>query len=169
MENMEHNNEEKSNYRPLIVLISAILLGAFALESGHPDFQWVHFTNYFMGLFFLLFAMFKLFDLNGFADGFQMYDLIAKKERRYAYVYPFIELALGLLYLGEHVLVLTNLITLVVMSVSAVGVIKSVTGGMKIKCACLGTVLSVPLSTVSIVENVGMGIMATVMLLYIGQ
>ena len=46
------------------------------------------------------------------------------------------------------------------MLISSIGVIKSLRSGMNIKCACLGTVLSVPLSTVSVVENLGMGLMA---------
>lgn len=163
----DHNQEEKSNYRPLIVLMLTITLGAIALELALPEFNLMRFANYFMGLFFLIFAMFKLFDLDGFADGFQMYDIIAKPIRRYAYIYPFFELALGLLYLSGYSPLITNIATFLLMSVSAVGVIKSVMGGMKIKCACLGTVLDVPLSTVSIVENVGMGIMAAIMIFYI--
>lgn len=117
----------------------------------------------FMGLFFVTFAMFKFFDLNGFTDGFQMYDILAKKHRPYAYIYPFIELTLGLLYLSNLYPVFTNLLTVAIMSISAVGVIQSIRSGMNIKCACLGTALNVPLSTVSIAENVGMGAMALIM------
>lgn len=117
-----------------------------------------------MGLFFVLFAMFKLFDLGGFVSGFQMYDLLAKKSRMYAYAYPFIELTLGLFYLGGFMLFLTNAATLAVMTVSATGVIYSLAKGMNVKCACLGTVLNVPLSTVSILENIGMGAMAAAQL-----
>ncbi len=159
---MEDNN--RSNYLPLLIIILAIILGASAIEAAHSEFHLRHFANYFMGLFFLLFAMFKLFNLKGFADGFQMYDIIAKRKREYAYAYPFIELTLGLLYLSGYLHFMTCLVTIILMSVSAVGVIKSVFSGMNLRCACLGTVLNVPLSTVSIIENVGMGIMAVVML-----
>ncbi len=44
--------------------------------------------HYFMGLFLVIYSMFKIFDLNGYADGFEMYDLLAKRVRAYAYMYP---------------------------------------------------------------------------------
>ena len=43
----------------------------------------------------------KVIDLNGFADGYSTYDLLAKRSRPYALAYPFIELALGILELGR--------------------------------------------------------------------
>jgi hypothetical protein len=50
----------------------------------------------FMGFSLVEFSMFKFFNIEGFADGFQMYDLLAKPLRPYAYLYPFMELGLGL-------------------------------------------------------------------------
>jgi hypothetical protein len=159
-----HHHEDAATgikaYFPLIVIVAIAFLGAFALHVAHLSFM-----ASFMGLFFLLLAMFKFFDLRGFADGFTTYDLIAKKYRPYAYAYPFMELALGVAYLSGVALTFTSLATVILMTVSAVGVFKEVSRGSKIKCACLGTALSVPLSTVSIVENVGMGAMALWMLI----
>ena len=60
--------------------------------------SWMH---DFMGFFLVVFSMFKLFDLEGFADGFQMYDPLARPIRPYAYLYPFVELGLGLGYLAH--------------------------------------------------------------------
>jgi hypothetical protein len=117
-----------------------------------------------MGIFLCLLAMFKFFDLKGFADGFQTYDIIAKQYRGYAYAYPVMELLLGLGYLRGLHLDFINLATIILMAVSAIGVFK----GMKkvgLSCACLGTALNVPLSTVSLVETVGMGLMALLMLI----
>ncbi len=54
----------------------------------------------FMGFFLVVFALLKVFNLSGFADGFQKYDLLARRFRAYALAYPFIELALGLGYLA---------------------------------------------------------------------
>jgi hypothetical protein len=51
------------------------------------------------------------------------------------------------------------------MAISGAGVIKSILSGQKLKCACLGTSLNVPLSMVSVIENVGMGAMAAYQLL----
>ena len=86
--------------------------------------------------------------------------------RGYGYSYPFIEFSLGAAYLLQYNIVLLNLITLIVMLVSGAGVLKSILSGQKIKCACLGTVLNVPLSTVSVLENFGMGAMAAYKLFF---
>lgn len=146
-------------YLPLIVIVLVTLLAAVALtQSGVP------FMQGFMGWFLVTFAMFKCFDLQGFAKGFRQYDLIAMRWPGYALAYPFLELALGLAYLASFLPVLTNLLTLYLMVVSGAGVIRSIASGRKVDCACLGTLLSVPLSVVSIVENIGMALMALGML-----
>ncbi len=153
------------NYVPLMVIIGLIILICFALQIAAGSFNAHIWMQHFMGFFFVIFAMFKLINLPGFCKGFLMYDLLAKRFSAYGYIYPFIELALGLAYLSNVLPMLTNLVTLIVMAVSSLGVIKSIRDGMNIKCACLGTVLNVPLSTVSVIENVGMGLMAAGMLL----
>ena len=138
----------------VIVLISLLMALVTHPEDGHQIMAG------FMGYFFVIFAMFKFFDLKGFAEGFAMYDILTQKDVRYAYAYPFIELLLGLGYLSGIAPFLINLMAFVIMSISAYGVIKAMMEGLDVRCACLGTVLNVPLSTVSILENVGMGLMA---------
>ncbi len=159
-------SEKISKYQPLIVVIAIIVLASAALEVARGGFDFRIFMINFMGFFFLIFSMFKFFDIHGFTNGFRMYDIIAKQTHTYAYIYPFIELALGVLYLSRMYLYTACIITLVVMFISAIGVIRSVTSGMNLKCACLGTALNVPLSTVSIIENIGMGLMAAYMLIH---
>lgn len=150
-------------YKPLLVIIATVAFSsaALALVDGH-----IHrFMECFMGLFFVNFAMFKLINLQGFADGFAMYDLIAKRSRAYALAFPFIELGLGLMYLAAFLPIMTNILTLILMLVSGAGVIKAIiTGDKHLQCACLGTRLNVPLSTVSVIENFGMASMAIFML-----
>jgi hypothetical protein len=118
---------------------------------------WMH---DFMGLFLVVFSMFKFFDLPGFADGFQMYDLLAKPFRPYAYSYPFIELALGLGYLARWKPEIIYGVTIVVMCWGALGVIRALSKGLDLDCACMGTILKVPLSTVALLEDFGMAAMA---------
>jgi hypothetical protein len=146
-----------SSYKPLIIiLIFCTLLSVIPSPSLNHD----RIMSSFMGYFFIFLSLFKFFDLRGFVQGFETYDLIAQRLRFYGYLYPFIELFLGLAYLMRAELLLVNSITLIIMTISGLGVIRSVLSGQKIKCACLGTVLNVPLSTVSILENFGMGAMA---------
>jgi len=96
-----------------------------------------------------------------------MYDLLAKPVRPYAFLYPFIELGLGLSYLAQWELKWTNWAAIGVMSFGALGVLNALRKGLDLECACMGTVLKVPLSTVALVEDVGMAVMAAAML-YVG-
>jgi copper chaperone CopZ len=156
-------------YYPLL-LLAAFLVGVVGLvEFRFRAIDPVRAMQNFMGAFFLTFAFFKLLDLRGFADSYRMYDIIAQQTPSYGYVYPFIELALGAAYIAGIQPTAVNLTTLVVMSVSSIGVIQSVIQKRKIRCACLGTVFNLPMSTVTLVEDGLMIAMAAAALLGIGH
>jgi len=118
-----------------------------------------------MGLFLLVFAMVKLFDLSSFATGFSKYDLLAARSRIYALVYPFLELGLGLAYLSRWQPQATYLSTIVILTFGALGVLNTMRQGKQINCACMGQILDVPVSTVTLTENLSMSVMALAMLL----
>ena len=141
------------------------MLGAAALtlSSSAPDI--VDGMRYFEGLFFLVFAVFKLLRLRDFVDAYQGYDVVAKHSRTYAYAYPFIELILAVGFLLNVALPVVLSITLVLMAVSSIGVIKELRRGSHITCACLGTVIKLPLTQVTLAEDVVMGAMAAIMLI----
>ncbi len=142
-----------TTYYPLLLLVG-FLVGVVALvELRTGSFLWGRAMGNFMGAFFLSFSFFKLLDLQGFADNYRSYDVVAKRRPAYGYVYPFIELLLGIAYVTAFQPFATNLVTLVVMSVSSVGVIQSLLNKRKIRCACLGTVFNLPMSTVTLVED----------------
>lgn len=61
--------------------------------------------------------------------------------------------------------ILINTVTFVVMTVSIIGVLQSVFNKRKIKCACLGDVFNLPMSTITIIEDALMIGMSGVMLL----
>jgi hypothetical protein len=155
-----------SDYWPLFALIITAALVAsakhVALDPLSHGTSWMH---DFMGIFLVIFALLKIFNLAGFADGFQMYDLLAKRFRPYALVYPFIELALGLGYLAQQQLTLVYTATIIVLGFGALGVIHALRTGLNINCACMGNALSVPLSTVALFENLSMVAMAVIMLI----
>lgn len=151
-------------YKPLLIVLT-YLLGAVALQqlvlqswNGSVAMQM------FMGGFFVVFSFFKMLDLQGFAMSYSSYDIIAKRWLGYGYIYPFIELALGIAYVANIAPLVTNGITLVVMSVSIIGVLQSVLAKRKIKCACLGTGFDLPMSTVTIIEDGTMIILAALMI-----
>lgn len=94
-------------------------------------------------------------------------NIVAKRWNGYGYVYAFIELGLGVCYLTGVQPVLVNAITCIVMSVSIVGVFQSVLNKQKIKCACLGDVFNLPMSTITIIEDALMILMSGLMLAFI--
>ena len=158
------NKNPFTAYWPLISLVLIAVLAALAFTHGigGSGFQWMH---YFMGIVLCQFAMLKIFHPAGFAEGFQMYDLLAMRAPLYAHAYPFIELALGLAYLGFLFPLFTYIATIAITFIGAVGVITALKKGLDLRCACMGTVLNVPLSTVTLTEDIGMGVMALILLL----
>jgi hypothetical protein len=142
----------------VIVLLSfghSVLLGMGLMQ----------FLESFMGVFFVVFSVFKLRQLNEFAHGFRRYDLIAAKSLAYSYFYPFIQLTFGLLYLLSLATLAVDIAVLIVSLVSGAGVAKALLGKKKVHCLCLGSVIKLPLSTISFVEDFGMALMAFVMIL----
>jgi hypothetical protein len=156
--------QPKTSYYPL-VLILLYLLGAVGLaEAAAGGFDGMRAMGRFMAGFFLVFSFFKLLNLRAFADAYGGYDVVAARWRAWGYAYPFVELALGAAYLTGAWPVLTNAVTLVVMGVGTVGVVKSLLARRKIRCACLGAVFNLPMSFVTLVEDLLMAAMAAVML-----
>ncbi len=152
-------------YKPLILVFAYILLVTLAVEYTAGHFELHRFMPNFMAGFFLVFSFFKLLDLKGFANSYSMYDVLAKRIPAYGYIYPLIELALGAAYLLAYRPMFTNIITLVVMAFSSIGVILAVMNKQKIKCACLGTGFNLPMTTVTIIEDLLMAAMALWMLI----
>ena len=150
-----------ATYKPLLII--ALFIAGVSLITSHGSLHLG--MNYFMAGFFLVFSFFKLLDVKGFASSYAMYDLLAIKIPAYGYIYPFIELSLGLAYLTGFNPFVTNCATVIVMGFSSLGVIKSVLNKQKIRCACLGAVFNLPMSTVTIIEDLLMVSMASFMLL----
>jgi hypothetical protein len=156
--------EALKKYQALLWILVLCILVATAVEYRQPEWSYASWMHSFMGIFFVQFSLFKLVDLRGFVAGYQKYDLLAKKSAAYAYLYPFIELGLGLLYLSEEFLIPTYWATIAIMLFGFLGILKSLRAGYQFNCACLGTILKVKLSQVSIIENLGMAAMAAGML-----
>ena len=152
-------------YKPLLLIVTFILGISLIASLTTSAFQPELFMRYFMAGFFLVFSFFKFLDLKGFAESYSTYDLLASRVKAYGFIYPFLELGLGIAYLVDFNSAVTNLSTLLILGFSSIGVIQSVLDKKKIKCACLGTVFNLPMSTVTIIEDVGMVVMAGVMLM----
>ncbi len=166
---LETESKQRSwfeTYKPvlLIFFFVTVVSGIAAWQIGHHF--WMHWCRLFMAGFFLAFSFFKLLDVKAFAESYSMYDLIAKRIPFYGMVYPFIELSLGILYVLNWQPLMLNAFTFSIMAVSLAGVMESILNNRKIRCACLGAVFNLPMSTVTIIEDGLMIGMAAVMIVY---
>jgi copper chaperone CopZ len=152
-------------YKPILLIFFYITVITIIAATSVNGFDWMKGMSVFMSGFFLAFSFFKMLDLNGFADSYSTYDIIAKNFRGWGFIYAFIELGLGVAYAINFNPLITNSITFIVMTVSITGVLQSVLNKSKIQCACLGAVFNLPMSTVTIIEDALMIAMSGIMLI----
>lgn len=177
-EREEGRGTHLGDYWPLGCLVVVTALAALAINTGFPamgsdmdmdpdmspNLSMKPFMHAYMGVFLVVFSLLKLFDPGGFKDGFAMYDLLARRIPAYGYLYPLIELGLGLAYLAHFMPQFVYLVTILVFSFGTLGVVQALRQGLDIDCPCMGNVLSVPLSTVTLTEDIAMVIMAALLL-----
>ncbi|MEM8926905.1 MAG: MauE/DoxX family redox-associated membrane protein [Bacteroidota bacterium] len=158
--------EEKGKFSQLqpLFLIFAYLFGA-AFLLNYQNWNTQEAMLDFMGLFYVVFSFFKFLDLAGFPESFRMYDPLAKAIPAYGWVYPFLELALGLLFLMRFQIQTALVITVIILGITTVGVTKTLWDKKSIRCACLGTALKLPMTEATFIENAIMLIMAGIMLM----
>tara|TARA_B100000614_G_scaffold258865_1_gene282185 strand:+ start:25 stop:726 length:702 start_codon:yes stop_codon:yes gene_type:complete len=165
-ENIEDNKTIKvskiKQLKPLFIIIAYILITSILLNVNNWDS-----TNAmldFMGLFYIIFSFFKILDIKGFSLSFRMYDPLAKKISTYGYIYPFIEILLGLMFLTRIEVNMALLITIFILGITSIGVTQTLLNKKTMDCACLGTTLKLPMTEATFIENAIMIIMAIILL-----
>jgi copper chaperone CopZ len=160
------NNEVKfsklKELFPLFLIFVYLIFGALYLERSDLNLDDLMLS--FMGLFFIVFSFFKFLGYKSFPSSFATYDPVAKVIPFYGWLYPFIETILGISFLLRLELNLVLIATLVILSVTTFGVLKSLKQKDQIKCACLGTVLNLPMTEATLIENLLMIFMSLVLL-----
>jgi len=161
------SSKTESKWRQLrpLFLIFAFLWGVCGLNAFVYQLSFEAFMLDFMAGFFLVFSFFKFLDLKGFVQAFAGYDPIASRINFYGWVYPFIELLLGLLILTNTAVEYALYVTLFILGMTSIGVIAQLRQRNKIVCACLGSVLNLPMTEATLIENLVMIIMAVLMIL----
>jgi hypothetical protein len=160
----EFENKSKiQQLKPLLLIIFYITSASVLLHF--KNWNWNEFMLDFMGLFFIVFSFFKMLDLNGFSQSFKMYDPLAKHISFYGRTYPFIETLLGLMFLMRFEINVALITTLILLVTTTIGVCKVLLKKQSIQCACLGTVLKLPMTEATLIENSIMIVMATVMII----
>ena len=169
----QHNEAAKhtiswiETYKPILLIFGYIIVCSLVVQFSNGTFNTMQLMQHFMAGFFLVFSFFKLLNIKGFTQSYAMYDVVAKRFTAWGYIYALIELGLGIAFLINYQPLITNWVTLVVMSISIIGVLQSVLNKKKIQCACLGDVFKLPMSTVTIIEDALMIAMSGFMLLKI--
>lgn len=158
----ETQNSKWEQLKPLFLILFYIGVASVLLNISNWD--WETFMLDFMGLFLVVFSFFKMLDLKGFPESFRMYDPLAAKIPFYGKIYPFLETALGLMFLMRFEIKIALIITLIVLGITTIGVTKTLVDKRKIKCACLGTVLNLPMTEATLIENSIMLIMGLMLL-----
>lgn len=162
----EVSEPDKSKWiqlKPLFIIFFYLFTAVILLN--YPNFNVNTMMLDFMGLFFIVFSFFKILDVKGFASSFSMYDPIAKRLKVFGLIYPFIEIALGLMFLFRWNLLIAVICTIILLSVTTIGVVQVLMSKKKVKCACLGSTLNLPMTEATFIENAIMLIMAMLMLM----
>jgi copper chaperone CopZ len=154
----------KESLYPLFLIVGFIAGVTLLVAYGTNVWALESVMRHFMAGFFLVFSFFKLLDPPGFVSAYRGYDLIAKKVPVWGWVYPLVELGLGVAYLLAWMPLAINIVTLLLMLVGAAGVLNALLNKRAIRCACLGTALNLPMTKVTLVEDLTMAVMAGAML-----
>ncbi len=167
--NHDHHNhiepmESPREYLKFAAVLASILLASLGLAYLR-DWNIMGFMAHFMGVFFITFGVFKLVNLEMFVLTYRGYDIIAKRFRFWGWVFPFVELAIGVGYLLLGNNIWLNIATILITATASIGVIKELRRKSVMKCACLGTVIRLPLSKISFVEDFAMLVMAMIMII----
>ena len=164
-ETLEEAKSWAETYKPILLIFGYVTAISIVVSWQSTGINFMVFMRIFMAGFFLTFSFFKMLSLKAFAESYAMYDIVAKKFNAWGYIYAFIELGLGLSFALNLSPVVVNWVTLIVMTISILGVLESVLNKKKIQCACLGAVFNLPMSTVTIVEDAIMIAMSAAMLI----
>ena len=148
--------------KPLFLIFGYLLVTSVLLHWKTVDYNAMMLD--FMGLFYVVFSFFKFLDLKGFHISFQMYDPLAKRLSVYGWIYPFVELLLGLCFLMRFQLNWALVLTLLILGLTTIGVARVLLQKRQIQCACLGTALKLPMTEATFIENAVMIAMALFML-----
>lgn len=153
------------DFLPLIIIFSIIIIFTTTTTLLHTPFEWSFAMRMMMGSFFTIFGLFKIFNLKPFADAYQTYDIIAMRSKIYSYLYPFFEILIAILYLADIGGVYRDIFTFVLMMVSSIGVIIKLKQKEEVPCACLGMVFKLPMTKVTLVEDLLMSAEALFMII----
>lgn len=164
MKDLVRSNVKNKSLLPLFF----VLTGIFILSLIRQFTIGINFNLWmmdFMGIFFVIFGLFKLYDLKGFVESFKTYDIVAKRITSFGYAFPFIEITLGIMYLAGLMFLWQNIIALIITLLGIYSAYTVIKKREEVQCVCLGTFFNLKMTKVTLIENGVMFVMVIFMLL----
>ncbi|KJZ06292.1 membrane protein [Halomonas sp. S2151] len=153
--------DKEVSYSPVIAIFATALLIGLAVGwvSGQSLVS-VRTIEFAVASAMVLLGLQKLQDVESFSTMFLNYDLLAQRDVRYGYIYPYAETLAGILMLAGSLIWIAAPVALFIGTVGAISVFKAVyIDKRELKCACVGGNSNVPLGFVSLSENLIMLLM----------
>ena len=148
---------------PLLLIFGIIFILIGVTMFIQNDISLMNAMMLSMSYFFLVFGIFKIINLHNFVNAYMTYDILAMRSKTYAYIYPFIEIILGIIYFFYIGGVYRDIFTFTLMTIGTIGIWQALQNKEEVPCACLGMVFKVPMTKVTLFENLFMSVMALVM------
>jgi len=152
-----YKSEKFGKVFPWILGITLLVFSALSMIYDY--------MTLYMGIFFILFSLMKMPDWKGFIEAFSTYDILAKHIPGYAMIYPALEFVLGILFITNSFMPVAAWITIIVLGIGGIGVTQKILKKEKFQCACLGTFINVPLTKITLLEDIIMVAMALMLIL----
>lgn len=154
-----------SAYKHLWVVLGLVIAGTYYLHLRQPFGVSIDLVLMdFMGVFFIIFGFFKMLDLKGFKAAFGGYDIIASRVPIYGFVYPFIEIVLGIGYLMVFMPAALNIAAVILMLLNLASFIPALGGHKTARRACIGSTFSLPAGFIGILGSLTIIIFACALL-----
>jgi hypothetical protein len=152
-------NKTQSFFLILCIFIVIYIFSDFYTKNVENDTEFNNKISNYMGFIFLSFGFLKLYDIHKFVTIFNKYDIISQKINLYPYLYPFIEILVGLALINNYQMIHFIKLIIALMMISIGSVVVSLYRGQELRCGCLGSFFHIPLSYVTLSENIMMLVM----------
>lgn len=153
-------------HKDVVIIFFVITVFTLVRQWSYGSWHGMRAMSDFMAGFFLIFGSFKIVDLPGFVNAYKKYNLIAEHITLYAYLLPFIQISIGIMYLFHVYPLVSNSVNFIIMSLGFMSVLVKLIKNEIVPCACLGTLFQHPLSLMSLFENALMVGMSLFMVLH---
>lgn len=134
--------------------LGILLIAIFILILIYSSFTGFNDLNYLIRIYFgsllFIFGILKLSKFLDFAESHQRYDIISKHFVLYAYLYPFIEITLGVFLILNFHIIISYLFLIFILFLRILSVLHSIVFGKRVEYAYLDGVLKIRISYATI-------------------